>query len=221
MVCLIGDRRQLVDRGETTGAGITALETQIGEAIDAAVDLIQIRERDLDAQELASLVARVMRRAIGSATRVVVNDRADVARAAGADGVHLREGGPSTGRVRALGAGRIVGRSIHETTRAMADGFEDYVLFGTVFPSASKAAGDPVAGLAALGLTVETVRVPVLAVGGIDPVRAEACAACGAAGVAAIGVFLPPGRVPGSLGPAGAVAALRAAIARGAARRSR
>jgi len=213
IVYLVTDRRLLSPEARTDRDSVRALEHFLDEAIDAGVDVVQIRERDLDAGPLRDLTRAIERRAQGSPTRVVVNDRADVARVAGAGGVHLRADGPPVARVRALGpAAWIVGRSTHSLAEARAHADADYLLFGTVFPSASKPAGAPVAGLGALSEVAAAVARPVIAIGGIDPARARACAAAGAAGVAGIGVFLPEGRAPGSLGPARAAVALRAAF---------
>jgi thiamine-phosphate pyrophosphorylase len=219
----VSDRRALM-RGDSVEAthAINALERLCDEAIDAGIDLIQIRERDLEAGMLRDLAGRVASRARGTMTRVVVNDRADVALASGASGVHLRSDGPSVARVRALGglsgssgSPWIVGRSVHASAEAAASADADYLLFGTVFPSASKGAGAPVAGVPALRDAVAASgATPVLAIGGITPAAVAACRAAGAAGVAAIGVFLPPGAAPGAMGPAAAARALRAAWGR-------
>jgi thiamine monophosphate synthase len=123
-------------------------------------------------------------------------------------------------RVRAMAAaGWIVGRSVHSADEAAAHAAADYVLFGTVFPGGSKPADAPRQGLDALAETVERSRVPVIAIGGITPERARACASVGAAGVAGIGIFLPEGAMPGAMGPQRAVAALRASYTQGTAER--
>jgi len=204
----VTDRRRLSPAARTTRDEIAAVERLLIDAIDAGIDLIQIRERDLEARDLAALTRRIVARAVGTATRVLVNDRADVAIAAGAHGVHLRGDGPASSAIRQLlPPGSTIGRSIHEPgeTRDEADCF----IFGTVFPSGSKAAGHAVAGVTGLAGAVRATGIRVLAIGGITPANAARCLAAGAAGIAAIGVFLPPGLISGSLGPAGAVAALR------------
>ena len=211
-VCLITSRRQLAPDARTAQEAVAALDRWLDEAI-GAVDLLQIREPDLSARLLWELVRSVAGRAAGSGTAIVVNDRADVARAAGADGVHLPAAGPPCARVRALGpAGWLVGRSTHAIEEIRSRGDADYLIFGTVFPSASKAAAAPVQGLDGLERAAAAATVPVLAVGGVDVARAARCRRAGAAGVAAIGLFLPPGRAPGALGIAAATAALRAAL---------
>jgi thiamine-phosphate pyrophosphorylase len=214
LVYLVTDRRQLTPEARTTREEIAALEAWLDEAI-GVVDVVQVRERDLDAAPLLHLVTRLARRAEDSPTRVVVNDRADVAVAAGADGVHLRADGVPVARVRVLGpAGWLVGRSAHTLSEVGGAGGADYVIFGTVFTSASKAAGTRAAGVDALRAAAGTSRAPVIAIGGIDPERASRCVEAGAGGVAAIGIFLPPGRTPISRGIQVAAEELRRAMTR-------
>jgi thiamine-phosphate pyrophosphorylase len=209
-LCLVTDRRAVAPAARSLRLELLGLQVQLDEAIDAGIDLIQIRERDLDAATLVTLVTGLVRRA-PTGVRIVINDRADVAVAAGAAGVHLRADGPPMARVRSLGpAGWLVGRSIHDADEADASD-ADYLIFGTVFGTRSKPAGSPVAGLEALRHACGRTSVPVLAIGGITPARAGTCRATGAAGLAAIGAFLPPGSTPDALGPAVAVRAFREA----------
>jgi thiamine-phosphate pyrophosphorylase len=129
-------------------------------------------------------------------TRVLVNDRTDIALAARVDGVHLPARAPDAARVRAIAPdGFLIGRSVHdlaEAELAQDSGGCDYVTFGTVFPSTSKPAGHPVAGIEGLGIVCARTRIPVLAIGGITVERAAAAARAGAAGIAAIGLFADP-----------------------------
>ena len=208
-VYLVTDRRRLAPGARTIAAALATLERFLDAAIDAAVDVIQVRERDVDARALTDLVARVHARAGGAGTRVLVNDRADVALAAGADGVHLPGDGLPTGRTRTLAPEWIIGRSVHPGDDPSDAADVDYLLFGTVFETASKPAAWRVAGLDAFGALAASVRIPVLAIGGVTPARASAVAAAGGAGVAGISIFLPP---PLGLGPAGAARALRDAL---------
>ena len=109
---LVTDRRRLA-----TGAAAdleACLLRQARFAVDVGVDVIQIRERDLEADALARLVSAVLTIATGSRTRVVVNDRVDVALACGAHGVHLRADSFEAGAARRLvPAGFLIGRSVH------------------------------------------------------------------------------------------------------------
>jgi thiamine-phosphate pyrophosphorylase len=165
---------------------------QARRAVEAGVDVIQIRERDLEAGALARLVRAIVRVArAGGGTRVVVNDRLDVALACGADGVHLRGASMPAGRVRAAAPpGFLVGRSVHTADEARDAGPVDYLIAGTVFRTASKPGRAPLLGVDGLAAIVRAARsVPVLAIGGVTVDSVAAIASAGAAGVAGIGLF--------------------------------
>jgi thiamine-phosphate pyrophosphorylase len=160
-------------------------------AITSRVDLIQVRERDLEAADLARLVSDLMQLSRGSGTRVVVNDRVDVALACGADGVHLRHDSVRAEAVRTIApAGFLVGRSVHGPAEAEGAGPVDYLIAGTVFPTPAKPADTQILGLDGLAEVVQAVAVPVLAIGGITRDRLDEVATTGAAGVAGIGLFI-------------------------------
>jgi len=192
VLCLVTDRLRLPDRG---GSPIDAVVRQVTEAVAAGVTLIQIRERDLDAADLLALAVRCVDVANGSQSLVVVNDRIDVALAAGAAGVHLRGDSVAVGRVRAIVPGDfVIGRSIHTAEEAMSvaeAGGVDYMIFGTVFPTAAKPAGHVWAGVERLRRVASSVDVPVLAIGGLTPETIAAVAATPAAGFAAVSYFQP------------------------------
>lgn len=217
-ICLVTDRRRLSPEARTTRDEVLELGRWLEQAVAAGVDLIQLRERDLPARALADLARAVMASARGSSTRVVVNDRADVAIACDCDGVHLRGDGPPISRVRTLTprGDFLVGRSIHSVEEATTHADADYLLFGSVFDSGDK----PGRGLDALRSVTESARRgpgragsgSVIAIGGITVPRAAQCIAAGAAGVAAIRLFLPPERAEGALGVPEACARLRGAI---------
>lgn len=191
---MVSDRSRLPPPARLDGdePSLDALIERLALAAAAGADLVQIREPDLSAAALASAVAR-LRAATGATTaRILVNDRLDVALAAGADGVHLKSDSIPTALARRHApAGFLVGRSVHdaEAARHAEAAGADYVIFGTVFPSGSKPAGHRAAGLDALAATVNAVQIPVVAIGGISLNTVAAAAAAGAAGVAAIGLF--------------------------------
>jgi thiamine-phosphate diphosphorylase len=168
------------------------LVRRIAAAARAGIHLVQVRERDLEGGPLLALVAACVDAVRRTSTRIIVNERFDVALASGAHGVHLRSDSMQGSRVRPLApAGFLVGRSVHsreEAIRAEAEGGLDYLLFGPVFGTLSKpgAAG---AGVEPLSAVVQAVRLPVLAVGGATADTAAALARAGAAGFAAIGLF--------------------------------
>jgi thiamine-phosphate pyrophosphorylase len=181
---MITDRRRY--------AGDEALVRRVAGAAAAGVDLVQVRERDMEAGDLSRLVSRCVAAVKGTRTRVLVNDRLDVALAAGAHGVHLRADSMQASRVRPVAPiGFLVGRSVHSVAEAVEvckAGGLDYLLFGAVFTTASKPGQTP-AGVQALAEVSSAVSLPVLAVGGVsrDTVTQLARAEC--AGFAAIGWF--------------------------------
>ena len=191
MICLVTDRRRL----SIAADDIDRLVDLVAAAARAGIDLIQIRERDLDGRQLAALVRRCVEVVEGTGTKVLVNDRADVAVAAGAHGVHLRGDSIAAAAVRSLiGDGALIGRSVHGAEEAGAvsrAGGVDYLIFGTLYHSASKSAPQRVATLHELSVVCQAGS-PVLAIGGITVERAAEAARAGAAGIAAIGLFVPP-----------------------------
>jgi thiamine-phosphate pyrophosphorylase len=187
VICMITDGRTGQDRS------VDRLIKIIGDAAHAGVDLIQIRERGLDDRALAQLVRDAVASVRGTPARVLVNDRLDVARAAGAHGVHLRSDSFPAERLRDVTGSRfLIGRSVHSVDDVMRsaarDGSIDYLIFGTVFPTPSKP-GAAAAGVTALADVVRATSVPVLAVGGVTVENASLVARGGAAGIAAIGLF--------------------------------
>lgn len=196
VICFVTDRHRLAERLALDPAGDEVLERLaglVGGAADAGVDLVQVREADLDGQSLAAYVRRLVERVQGSRTRILVNDRLDVALAAGAQGVHLKDAPVSVERIRATAPdGFLIGQSIHSPEDA-ADSSADYLIFGAVFPSRSKPDLPAGAGLAGLEAAASRARVPVLGIGGVNRTHFPAIAATGAAGIAAIDLFLPPG----------------------------
>ncbi|MGI9861582.1 thiamine phosphate synthase [Moorella naiadis] len=175
----------------------------------AGVDYLQLREKDLPAGELYSL-ARQIKEVLPGGTRLLVNDRLDVALAAGVDGVHLGEKSlPPAAARRLLGPEKILGVSVHsvEGARRAAAAGVDYLLFGHIFPTASKA-GLPPRGLGALAEVAAGVDIPVIALGGITIARVASCLAAGAGGVAVMAAVMAARE------PAAAVAALRQALDR-------
>ena len=184
VVCLITDRARV--------GGADGIVDRVRWAARAGVHLVQVRERDLDGGPLTVLVRRCVEAVHGSGARVLVNDRLDVALAAGAHGVHLRADSMPARAVRTCcPPGFLIGRSVHardEAIEAVAAGGLDYLLFGTVFPTASKP-GRAATGMSVLADVVAATSIPVLAVGGVTTDNVSDVAAAGAAGFAAIGMF--------------------------------
>jgi thiamine-phosphate pyrophosphorylase len=164
----------------------------IAVAARAGVQIIQVRQPTLDGGPLLVLVRRCLETLAGTRTRLVVNERLDVALAAGAHGVHLRGDSIAAPRLRALAPrGFLIGRSVHTVAEAVsvsARGGLDYLVFGTTFPTTSKP-GRKASGVEALGEVCAATVLPVLAVGGVTPSHFSEIARSGAAGFAAISLF--------------------------------
>ncbi|HKO05306.1 MAG TPA: thiamine phosphate synthase [Candidatus Acidoferrales bacterium] len=196
LVCYVTDRRAF---GPDEPQAAARLLQKIARVADAGADAIQLREKDLSGRALLQLTEAAVARAAAAAAAasILVNDRLDAALAAGAAGVHL--GGQSLPvaevaqfrRARRAPAGFLIGRSCHaleEALQAERDA-ADYLFFGPVFATPSKAAFGPPQGIDALAAVCRRVQIPVFAIGGITLENASACTAAGAAGVAAIRLF--------------------------------
>jgi thiamine-phosphate pyrophosphorylase len=168
--------------------GIAPLMRAVKAAIDQGVERIQIREKDLPARELLALTRQVAALAAPRGTQVLVNERTDIALAAGAQGVHLPAHSLRARDIRKIApAGFVIGVSCHsveEVRRAEEEG-ADFVVFGPVFATSSKEG----VGLERLREAVRSVNLPVLALGGVTVENSAACLKMGAAGVAGISMF--------------------------------
>jgi thiamine-phosphate pyrophosphorylase len=178
--CYITDRKSLAP-GESLLQSITRNAA-------AGVDWVQIREKDWEGRELFDLVTQ----AKACATRIIVNSRVDVALAAGAAGTHLPSGSPPP-RVwqSVIPEGFLIGVSCHtlDEVRAAEREGAGYILFGPIFAPVSKSSDLAPRGLDQLALAAASVRIPVLALGGIARENADASVAAGAAGIAGISLF--------------------------------
>ncbi len=190
-------------------SGVEAREAQetlllrVETAAAAGVDWIQIREKDLSGRDCGLLTREALQRAAKSRagnatpTRILVNDRLDVALSEGAGGVHLSENSlplPEAKRLvraQALSQDFLIGVSCHslEAARSAASGGADYLFFGPIFSTPSKAAFGAPQGLERFAEVCRAVSIPVLAIGGITLENASACLAAGASGIAAIRLF--------------------------------
>jgi thiamine-phosphate pyrophosphorylase len=163
------------------------------QAARAGLTDLMIREKDLAGGPLLALTRDAIARARPLGIRVLVNDRLDVAIAAGADGVHLGAAGLPVAPAKAMCRGTLrVGASTHSLAelRAAAEAGADYATFGPVFATISKASYGPPVGVPALREAVRASTIPVLALGGITASRAQELRGTGVAGVAAIGAIL-------------------------------
>jgi thiamine-phosphate pyrophosphorylase len=157
------------------------------EWIREGIELLQIRERDLSARELAEVTRKVLGLRNLCGTKILVNDRADVAIACGAHGVHLRDNSPALDLF--TRPGFLVTVSCHLAADAEQMKGADYILLAPIFKPLSKDDKRPTLGTGAITAFVRRSPVPVLALGGITPENARACVDAGAAGIAGITYF--------------------------------
>ena len=193
ILCLVTDRRRL-GTALRLGAGewVDAVRAQVSAAAAAGIDWVQVREPDMEAADLLRLTKALVADTSHTATRIVVNDRLDMALAAGAAGVHLKERSFSAESARAISpTGFLNGRSVHGLAPQGFANTASYLLAGTVLPTVSKP-GVTCLGWEGLSAMVRAAPgKPVLAIGGIDLPSIPLVAASGAAGLAAIGAFIP------------------------------
>jgi thiamine-phosphate pyrophosphorylase len=178
----------------------------VGNAAAAGVDWIQLREKDYSGKEWTHLVSESLLRVknSGSTTRILVNDRLDVALACGADGVHLSENGIPVAEAcrlrddyfadRHSAHNFLVGLSCHSLGAALgaARAGADYIYFSPIFFTPSKANYGPPQGVERLARVCAAVDIPVIAIGGITQQNAQECFQAGASGIAAIRLFQEP-----------------------------
>lgn len=177
-----GLRCYITDRLALGGDLLPAVERNVA----AGVDYIQIREKDLEGRALADLTRHIVALTAGSATRVLVNDRLDVALACAAHGVHLRGGSLPPALLRRITPPAfLIGISCHSIEGLHRAGGADFAVFGPVFDS-PKGQG---MGLPALTQACHATRLPVLALGGVSFEREAQCLRAGAAGIAGIRLF--------------------------------
>jgi thiamine-phosphate pyrophosphorylase len=195
-LCLVTDRQRLAKAVGLVSPNNHQIESlliaQIAGAVAGGVDFIQLREGDLEAGALVQLARRIVREVPGAGERLIVNDRLDVALAAGARGVHLKESSMDPQAARRLApAPFVIGCSVHGVERLVSRECADYLIAGTVLPTPSKP-DSRLIGLEGLKRVVQAAGgQPVLAIGGLSLSAARSVAETGAAGIAAVGLFIP------------------------------
>ncbi len=167
-------------------------------AAQAGCQFIQIREKDLAPRALCAFVRTAIALVRPYGTRVLVNDRLDVALATGADGVHLRVNSLSVAAVRrCTDAEFLIAASTHSLAEAQAAerAGADFIVCGPVYETPSKRAYGAPLGIAAFAEVCRMVNVPVFALGGLKLENYRTTLVKGAAGIAAIGLFTQPDKL--------------------------
>ena len=178
----------VTDRSLVTGT----LEEAVEGCLAAGLKAVQLREKDLEARDLLSMAQRLRHSTRRHGAKFFVNDRADVALAAGADGVHRAGTSLPVAALRSISPpGLLVGASVHSAAKARAAGLDgaDFLFFGPVYDTPSKRRYGPPRGLTAFERGASAVRLPVFAIGGVTPARVAELRRAGAAGVAVIGAI--------------------------------
>jgi thiamine-phosphate pyrophosphorylase len=167
---------------------------QVARLCEGGARLVQLREKHLSPREFYAEALEALRVARSFGAQLVVNDRADVALASGADGVHLgQDDMPASAARSLLGGGAIVGFSTHNVEQAASASASpvSYIAVGPVFATSSKENPDPVVGLEGVRRVREPAgRLPVVAIGGITAENARSVLEAGADSVAVIGALL-------------------------------
>ena len=177
----------VTDRHATAGRDLVEV---IDRALDAGLPAVQLRDKDLSGAALFRLAERLRAATARAGALLFVNDRVDVARAVGADGVQLGAASLPVDVARTLLAPTaLVGASVHELEE-IAETTADFAVFGPIFDTPSKRGYGAPQGPARLREATSRTRVPVLAIGGIDGSNVEAVRAAGAYGVAVIRAIL-------------------------------
>jgi thiamine-phosphate pyrophosphorylase len=161
----------------------------VGAALVAGCRWVSVREKDLPEEEQIALARMLMPMARRHGARLMVHGDAALAKACGADGVHLPSGSDLAAARALLGADKLVGVSIHIVTEAEAldPTVIDYAIAGPAFETASKPGYGPEIGRKGLAEIARASRVPVLAIGGLNAVRAAEVLAVGPVGIAVMG----------------------------------
>jgi thiamine-phosphate pyrophosphorylase len=174
------------------GCASGSLDRTVAQACRAGLRAVQLREKDLSGRELYEQAQSLRQITRETGAWLFINDRADIAMACEADGIHCPENGLPPDTAKRLSPGALVGASVHSTEAALQAQLcgADFVLFGPVFDTPSKREFGPAQGLDALAAVVNQVSVPVLAIGGITPDNAFFCLRNGAAGVSVMSAIL-------------------------------
>ncbi len=180
----------ILDAGALAGRSAAAVARDL---VAAGARLLQVRGKDLGGRAFAAMAAEVVAAAHAAGALVIVNDRPDVARVVGADGVHVGQGDLSPADVRRLmPAPLLVGLSTHDVSQLPAAGSLDldYVAIGPVFATTTKSNPDPVVGLHGVAAARAATALPLIAIGGITVANAAAVVAAGADGLAVVSFLL-------------------------------
>lgn len=180
----------ITDRHQTAGRPLAEV---VRRSLEGGVRAVQLREKDLSGAELYRLARELRRLTSDFDARLIINDRPDIAMAAEADGVHIGINSLPVAAVRRLlGEGKTIGYSAHAIDEALAaqGGGADFVTFGPLFHTPSKAPYGEPCGVKKLAAAVSALQIPVIALGGISPATATEALTANVTGIAVISAIL-------------------------------
>ena len=171
----------------------------VAAALGAGCRWVSLREKDLSQDDQMALAGTLLRLTRRHGARLSLHGDAQLAKACGADGVHLPAGGDPAAARKLLGPGKLIGVSIHTVTEAEAidPAVIDYAIAGPAFETPSKPGYGPEIGRKGLSEIAAAARVPILAIGGLNATRAAEVIAAGPVGIAVMGGVMrstDPGR---------------------------
>ncbi|GJL66433.1 MAG: putative thiamine-phosphate synthase [Nitrospirales bacterium] len=175
------------------------LHSVVQETLQAGTKFLQLREKDLDTRQLVSLAQDMVSEVRQHHAFLLINDRADIAKHIGADGVHLRSNSLPVPQVRQfLGPQAFIGKSthtLHDVLTAEAEG-ADFLVLGPIYDTPSKKPYGSPLGLGVLEQACQQSTLPIYAIGGITPERVQEVKQAGAYGVAVISAILESTSIP-------------------------
>jgi thiamine-phosphate pyrophosphorylase len=169
-----------------------SLEKAVKKACLAGLKAVQLREKDLPAADILKLAKKIRNLTRKQHTKLIINDRLDIALLSNADGIHSPENGVQPSHIKTFTKKIFIGKSTHSlksAKQAEENGY-DYIIFGPVFRTKSKVKFGKPKGIGTLRKVCEAVNIPVFAIGGITAARAKRCLDAGAHGAAVISAVL-------------------------------
>lgn len=185
----LGGLYGILDLRPETGPRLVELAEQL---LAGGTRVLQLRAKASSARETLDAARKLRSRTADAGALFIVNDRVDIALAAEADGVHLGQSDLPPARVREIApASLLIGLSTHDPSQVAAAGTldVDYIGFGPIFPTATKADAEAEQGIATLATITASTRLPVVAIGGLEECHAPELAAAGATAMAMIGAI--------------------------------
>jgi len=184
ILCLVADAEA------AKGRSIISI---IEKAVDAGVNLVQLRAKNLETRDFLALALQTSKVLDAKKTPLIINDRVDIAQACGASGVHLGQKDlPLPVARKILGKNKKIGFTVNTLREALAAeaGGADYLGVGPVFSTPTKKEPRPVLGLPGLKAIREKIKIPILAIGGINTSNARQVMECGVEGIAVVSAIM-------------------------------